>query len=59
LGPTDMPVQGSVPVFKLGQNIATSLSAAQRSAGSIVLWMQQTGSQSTDYAFEIRLRSSP
>jgi hypothetical protein len=59
LGPADMPVQGSVPIFKLGQDIAKSLSAAQRSTGSIVLWMQQTGSQSTDYAFEIRLSSSP
>jgi hypothetical protein len=44
---------------KLGQNLVENLTAAQLSAGPIVLWMQQTGSQSTDYAFELRLSSSP
>ncbi|NCZ83204.1 MAG: hypothetical protein EBX64_08685, partial [Betaproteobacteria bacterium] len=44
---------------KLGDNLLASLSLAQRASGPMVLWVQQTGSLSTDYVFELMLETNP
>lgn len=43
----------------LGQNLLGKLAAAQLGPGPLVLWVQQTGNQVSDYAFALELASSP
>lgn len=56
---TKMLAFGHFGPEKFGQNLIEGLTANQRSSGSLVLWMQQTGSQKTDYAFEVRFEPAP
>jgi len=56
---TKMLAFGHFGPERFGQNLLEGLPANQRSSGSLVLWMQQTGSQKTDYAFEVRFEPAP
>lgn len=56
---TKMLAFGHFGPERLGQNLLEGLPANQLSAGPLVLWMQQTGSQNTDYAFEVRFNPAP
>ena len=50
---------GHVGPDKLGQNLLANLPASQLSSGSLVIWIQQTGSQVTEYAFALEFASDP